>query len=164
MLMIVTMLHQSRRSRPDVSLAVESSSTRRRLRDTFATNTCTCLRPDSCAPGASGRSLKRRLLNEPLCHLNTHSEQFNEPLLCPACLQEDRRIEIRDAGGWIIHVANVHGGSKVLGAVLKSSYLETNAVPVDATEVQHQKELHKRRKADMKRKAGGASSSHPPPS
>jgi hypothetical protein len=83
----------------------------------------------------------------------------------PPCLQDDKKIEINSLGGLIIHVADVHGGSKVLGAVLKASCMDTNVVPVavDATEVQHQRELDKRRQADRKRKAAGASSSHPHP-
>jgi hypothetical protein len=78
-------------------------------------------------------------------------------------LQDDKKIEINSLGGLIIHVADVHGGSKVLGAVLKASCMDTNVVPVavDATEVQHQRELDKRRQADRKRKAGGTSSSQP---
>lgn len=93
-------------------------------------------------------------------HLNTHREQFDEPFLCPACLREDRKVEISGEGRWIIHVADVHGGSKVLGAVLvnEASCLDTEIAPIamDSAEAQHRRELEKRREADRKRKVAGA--------
>lgn len=100
-------------------------------------------------------------------HLNTHSVQFDEPFSCPACLREGNKVEINGAGGWIIHVADVHGGTKVLGAVLvcESTCSDSKVVPVaiHSTEAQHRRELERRREADMKRKVAVASSSplHP---
>ncbi|KAG8422529.1 hypothetical protein J3459_010271 [Metarhizium acridum] len=78
-----------------------------------------------------------------------------------------REANIADEGGWIIHVAEVHGGSKILGAVLvnKTSCLNTKIAPIamDFAEAQHQKELEKRREALRKRKEANALGPRPHP-
>ena len=100
-------------------------------------------------------------------HLNTHSELFDEPISCPACLQEGRKVEVEGMGGWITHVADVHGGDRVLGAieVYKTSCSDAEIAPIDINpaEAQHRKELARRRQVDRKRKAGNAVPSAPLP-
>ncbi|EFY90668.1 hypothetical protein MAC_03248 [Metarhizium acridum CQMa 102] len=100
-------------------------------------------------------------------HLNTHSELFDEPISCPACLQEGRKVEIEGMGGWITHVADVHGGDRVLGAieVYKTSCSDAEIAPIDMNpaEAQYRKELGRRRQVDRKRKVGNAIPSAPLP-
>ncbi|EFY96531.2 hypothetical protein MAA_08028 [Metarhizium robertsii ARSEF 23] len=100
-------------------------------------------------------------------HLNTHSELFDEPISCPACLQEGRKVEIEGMGGWITHVADVHGGGRVLGAIevykTSCSDAEIASIDINPAEAQHRKELARRRQVDRKRKAGNTIPSAPLP-
>lgn len=100
-------------------------------------------------------------------HLKTHGELFDEPISCPACLQEGKKVEVEDMGGWITHVADVHGGDRILGAieVYKTSFSDAEIAPIDINpaEAQHRKELARRRQVDRKRKAGNDVPSAPLP-